>query len=257
MKILLKFSIALFIVYVIFGLMLFSFQNQLLLPASRVDFYDCEKFSQAEKIDDSFRGYLSERSESLIVYYHGNGGRACDRYYMDDFFSKMNYSTLFVEYPGYAEDKDSDIAKVLKTAGNVDDFLKTSKFKKVIIVGESIGTGPASYHSSIAGDYLQQVILITPFSSLRDIVSWHYPIYPVSLLLKHDLTISMWLSKVHVPVTLILAGKDEVVGYENGVELFNDLAGLDLYKFEIADAGHNTIFNYEELYQILSNRLQN
>jgi pimeloyl-ACP methyl ester carboxylesterase len=62
---------------------------------------------------------------------------------------------------------------------------------------------------------------------------------------------------VHVPVTLILAGKDEVVGYENGRKLFNDLAGLDLYKFEIADAGHNTIFNYEELYQILSNRLQN
>lgn len=249
----LKSSLIIFIsIYVFIGCILYLKQAYFIFPASKIPFTDCDHFSNATKIINPFRAYLTNRSKKLIVYYHGNAGRACDRYYMDKFFAKSNLSTLFVEYPGYAQKGTPSSSEILATVESVNNYLKDKDFDQIIVIGESVGTGPASYHAYIANNKIKKLILITPFSSLADVVRWHYPIYPISILLKHDFTPDVWLSNTSTNITLILAQQDEVVGYQNGLKLFNTIKKGAAQEFEIANAGHNTIFNYPELYTILN-----
>ena len=74
--------------YVGFGSLLFIFQNDFFYPAGKTAFDDCPKLEKAEKIkSEDFRAYFLKRSpEKVVVYYHGNAGRACDRYYMEKYF---------------------------------------------------------------------------------------------------------------------------------------------------------------------------
>ena len=69
------------------------------------DFYGCEGFKDYEKINfNGTRFYLFEQSDSVLVYYHGNAGSACDRSFLKDIFEQSNHTLVFVEYAGYSND---------------------------------------------------------------------------------------------------------------------------------------------------------
>src|SRR3989338_3374306 len=152
----------LLLVYFGFGIVLFVFQAKYIYYPDKTDFQDCPSFKNADRISyGSSRGYLTKRSqEKVIVFYHGNAGRACDRDYLDSSFAEQNYSTYFVEYSGYGEkSNDPSMPKLLKNVDDTIDFLKTQNFKDIVVVGESVGAGPATYHASRSD--IHKLILIT------------------------------------------------------------------------------------------------
>jgi fermentation-respiration switch protein FrsA (DUF1100 family) len=243
--------------YVLFGFLLFIFQNSFFYPADKTSFGNCPKLEKSEKITQGdFRAYFIKRSsEKVVVYYHGNGGRACDRYYMETYFEPLGYSVLFVEYPGYAENGDTSMDKILNGVTLVNTFLKKQSFKEIIVVGESVGTGPAAYQASLLENNIDKLILITPYNNMASVAAFHYPWYPMKLLVRNNFTPDKWLKNVTIPVTLILAESDEVVGFKQGEILSNSLLPENKNVYVVKGAGHNSIYGMQEFSAIFLNLL--
>ncbi len=240
------------LVYIGFGLVLYFFQNSYIYLPDQTDFANCTSFSESEKVTSGLtRMYFTNRSpDKVIVFYHGNAGRACDRDYLDSFFAGLGYSTVFVEYVGYGEkDVKPSISKILGNVLDVDNFLKTKHFKEVTVMGESIGVGLAAYHASQFP--VSNLILITAYNNFASVVFSHYPVYPIKLLLKNNYTPDKWLNTYTGPVTVILAEKDEIVPNKLGQKLYTGLQSREKKLFTIEDVGHNTIYNSPDFYVAL------
>ena len=245
------------LVYFGLGIVLFVFQAKYVYYPDKTDFQDCSSFKNADQISfGTSRGYLTKRSqEKIIVFYHGNAGRACDRDYLDSSFAEHNYSTFFVEYSGYGEKGNNpSMPKLLKNVDGTIDFLKTQNFKDIVVVGESVGVGPATYHASRSG--INKLILITAYNSLASVASSHYPVYPMRLLLLNNFTPDIWLAHYKGEVSIILAENDEVIPNRLGRKLYENIPS-DLKKIYIVkNAGHNTIYEKEEFYASLKTALE-
>ncbi|MRI58751.1 MAG: hypothetical protein C6H99_04495, partial [Epsilonproteobacteria bacterium] len=62
----------------------------------------------------------------------------------------------------------------------------------------------------IAANYpVQGLILITPYHSLTHVASLHYPLFPVSLLLRHPFPLYRWIERTKAPVCVIAAQYDD------------------------------------------------
>lgn len=252
-----KVFLVFFLVYFGLGITLFVFQEKYIYYPDTTDFQSCPAFQNAEKISFGLsRGYFTKRSpETLIVYYHGNAGRACDRAYLDSFFAEQGHSTFFAEYSGYGEKENNPSMTGL--LGNVTDtigFLKTQEFKNIVVIGESVGAGPAAYHAMHAT--VADLILITAYTNLADVASSYYPVYPMRLLLRNNFTPDAWLANYKGSVSVILAEHDEVIPNALGKKLFEGLPSEDKEIYSIKNAGHNTIYEKEEFFDALRTALE-
>lgn len=243
--------------YLGFGSLLYIFQNDFFYPADKTAFDTCPKFEKAEKIKSGkLRAYFLKRSsEKVVVYYHGNGGRACDRYYMDSYFEPLGYSVLFVEYPGYAENGSTSMGKILNEVLLVNSFLKQQSFKEIVIIGESVGAGPASYHTTLPENNISKLILITPYNNMASVAAYHYPWYPMKMLVRNNFIPDVWLKNTSIPITLILAENDEVVGFEQGKKLSDIISADNKNMYVVKGAGHNSIYGMREFSDVFSKSL--
>lgn len=245
------------LVYFGLGIVLFVFQEKYIYYPDKTDFQDCPSFKNADQISfGSSRGYLTKRSQDkVIVFYHGNAGRACDRDYLVSSFAEQNYSTFFVEYSGYGEKANNpSMPKLLKNVDDTIRFLKTQNFKDIVVVGESVGVGPATYHASRSD--INKLILITAYNNLASVAFSHYPVYPMRLLLLNNFTPDTWLAHYKGEVSIILAENDEVIPNKLGRKLYDDIPS-DLKKMYIVkNARHNTIYEKEEFYNLLKTALK-
>ena len=152
--------------------------NKFLFPKPPLSNYLSENPSNIFQISSNLRKvpilFLPcANSNKLIFYMHGN----CEdighvNKLMTFLQSKLQVSVLALEYPGYGFYRniptdsniiDEDCTNVLKYIIEVMGV----PMSRVIIMGRSIGTGPAAYQASI--NQALCVILISPFSSIRDI----------------------------------------------------------------------------------------
>lgn len=242
----------LFLIYFGLGVILFFFQNNYIYYPDKTDMKECQSFNNADKIShNSSRGYYTERSaDKIIVYYHGNAGRACDRYFLDQFFAEQNYSTYFVEYSGYAELKDNpSMEKILNNVLDTIEFVKTKTFTSVTIMGESIGVGPAAYHAQQSN--IDNLVLITAFNNFSNLASSHYPIYPINMFLRDNYTPDKWLEDYTGPISIILAENDEFIPQKLSLKLYDGIRSNLKEIFTVKNVGHNTIYESNDFYTYL------
>ncbi|MEI8339725.1 MAG: hypothetical protein WCF94_03610 [bacterium] len=211
-------------VYIFFGVILFNYQNILIYKPNKTDFTTCPLFSEFEKVTyGETRAYLTKKSsDRIVVFYHGNDVSACDEFEINKVFLDQGYSTLFVEYAGYAGDrKNPTMEKILKNVEDTIEYLKTNDYKNVTVVAESLGTGPAAYHAHLGK--ISNLILITAYDNFQNVVSYHYPIFPISFLLKNNFTPDKWLVSYGGKASIILADNDEDVPKKIGQKLFETI----------------------------------
>ena len=169
---------ALLIVYILIGILFFFFQGSFIYYPNSENFESCPGFKYYEKVN--FKGtrfYFLNRSSEIIVYYHGNYGSTCDRSLIKSTFEKTNKSLIFVEYAGYSNDKVKPSKKLLlNDVENIILYLESNNFNKITIYGQSIGSGPASYHVSLGN--VERLILVNPFARLTDLIQSKIKVYP-------------------------------------------------------------------------------
>jgi alpha-beta hydrolase superfamily lysophospholipase len=182
-------------------------------------------------------------AHNRMLVFHGNAGYALDRHYFVTGLQAADdkWDVFLFEYPGYgAREGTTSEANFQTTATQALETLLAADSRPVFILGESLGSGIASY---LAASFPQQVaglLLVTPFSSLVDVAAHHYPFLPVRILLQERYDSMEALSHYRGPVAFLLAGRDEVVTTELGQQLYNSYHGPKWLHVE-AHAGHNTL----------------
>ena len=241
-RLLLNLAIIVVCVYVLFGIFLFVKQKSMIYFPDNQDFWDCPGFGDYEKVDYSgTRIYFKQQSQSAIVYYHGNAGSACDRSANRFLFEKTNHSVIFVEYAGYSADsRKPSMDLILQDVRNVESFLKEKSFSHITIYGQSLGSGAASYHASLGA--VDNLILVSPFSTLREVAQSIYKVYPSALLLSEDYDNIAWLQDYEGRVIILHGDKDVVLPQKFSVRLFDSIPSQQKQYVLIQEYGHNNIW---------------
>lgn len=247
-------SVIILLAYLGFGFLLFFRQTQLIYYPTAQDFAACPEFSDSQKMNSNgTRFYYKNISDKLIVFYHGNAGSACDRAYLKDIFSGLGYSSIFVEYAGYAKDaQPPSQTRIMQDVEHVHNFLKSAGHREIVIVGESLGASLALYHSSLADE--DQVLLISPFYSLEDVTRNHYPVYPVSWMLRDKYESNRWLTDLK-KIEVIHGAADTIVPITGSKKLFNEMAIPQKKFIEVAGANHNDMYHFPETFSAIADFL--
>lgn len=249
------------LIYIGLGFFLFLFQRSYIYFPQYTNFPlfdECLFYTIEEKIDHNGAKFyeIDGAQDTVIVYYHGNAGNACDRYEMKDLLAQTGATLLFVEYPGYAGDTDKTTEQTIENAvDNVHHYLSENygEETQIIVIGRSIGTGAASYHAQ--GGSVDALILISPFTSLADVAQLHYKVYPASLLVKDRFDNVHHLDDFGGDLTVIHGQKDAIVPQILGKALFDSIDHQQKQFISIEDGDHNNLMEIETFRKHLSDRI--
>jgi hypothetical protein len=131
-------------------------------------------------------GYCREVTNARTIWLmmHGNAGQAAQRDYV---LSRMNdQDSLYVlEYPGYGGRAGSPSKRAMDTAASEAYQILRAEHpgKKICVLGESVGSGPAC---SLASEKIppDKIVLAVPFDTLASVASERFWFLPVYLLLR-------------------------------------------------------------------------
>ena len=163
--------------------------------------------------------HLNPGQRDLLIYYGGNAEEVS--HLGDDFMRREDWSTLLLNYRGYGlstgEPSESALTgDALWVFDNLAHLLGYQP-RRVVLVGRSLGTGVAMHVA--ARRSVQGVVLVTPYDSIRELSSAHYPWLPVSLLLQHPFDSVALAPAVNAPVHFLLAEEDHVVPHPHAERL--------------------------------------
>jgi pimeloyl-ACP methyl ester carboxylesterase len=150
-----------------------------------------------------------------VVYFHGNAEAASDMGWLAKWFAERGLGFVAVEYPGYGETPGAPSEDGIYAAAEA--ALKPLPRESVIIVGQSLGTGPAV--EMAARGYGTRLVLLTPFTSIGDAAQLHFPWLPAKWLVRDQFDSASKASRVKVPVLVVHGDQDEVVPYVLGQRL--------------------------------------
>jgi len=229
------------IFYISYGLMLTFKQESLIYQPWPQDFLACTALDTDEKITfNGTRLYVKDTHLPTAVLYHGNAGSACDRAWYTELFGAAGYGYVLVEYAGYSNDTRSPSHElILADVKNVIAFLSERQVAEVVVVGESIGTGPAAYHASLAAP--QKLLLISPFTNLAALAKNQFWFYPTSLLVDNAYDNVAALANYKGAVQIIHGEKDTLIPLRQAQTLYDSL-GTNKAIHIVSGVGHNDLF---------------
>jgi len=180
------------------------------------------------------RTVASPRNVWLML--QGNAGQASDRAYAMPSFSAED-SVFVLEYPGYGNRKGVPSRVAFnQAAGDAYVFLRASNPNvPVCVVGESIGSGPASFLAGLSPQP-DKLVLVVPFDRLSLVARDHFPAFLVSLILRDDWDNIEALANYKGPVEIYGAKADSIIPASHAKAL---AGAIHSSKFILIDGGHN------------------
>jgi acetyl esterase/lipase len=195
-------------------------------------------------------------TDKVLIYFHGNAediGLA--QYMMQDVCTAWNCHAVCVEYPTYgiydAKGVDLEQEQFEKDGQDVFDFLvKELKVnpKQIIIMGRSIGSGPATLLASNrdAGAFMLFSPLLSVYEVAKAIpsIGWMAKMFVSSSLFNNGEKIK----NIHMPTFIIHGQRDEVVPFSHGQTLHQNSPALEYHKHfqAVAHMTHNDFRLYED-----------
>ena len=233
----------LILIYVGFGVFMWYFQTNYIYFPTNADFDHCTSMLDAERVNiNGTRAYYKKTDGPLVVLYHGNAGSACDRaWYATKFFDPQGLSYLIVEYKGYGKnDGEPSSDFIRKDVEHMVSFIEEEGHKDVILMSESVGSGAAAYHASLKTP--RTIILTTPMLSLEKTAQYHYPVYPVSLMLTEKFDVVDNLKNLDSSIHILHGTDDVIVPLKHAKELYETLGTKEKTLTIIEGAEHNDIY---------------
>ena len=242
--------------YLGFGAYLTLSQESVVYQPWPQDFAACSALEDARRVDHSgTRMYVKDGERGMVVLYHGNAGSACDRAFYAEQFTAAGYGYALVEYAGYSNDlRQTTHELVRQDVRNTIAYLEEQGVAHVLVVGESIGSGAAAYHTSIAQP--DKLLLIAPFTTLPDVAQAHFWYYPAGLLVQNAFDNPTLLSGYARSVTIIHGTSDGVIPHKLGQTLYESLPTENKAFVSIPNHGHNDLFQAQLTWDTLQDFLE-
>ena len=130
-------------------------------------------------------GYFREvpSPDTVWLMMHGNAGKASDRDYVLEHMSPQD-ALYVLEYPGYGARNGAPSRGSIDAAARHAYRELRARYRDipVCVIGESIGSGPASLLAT-SRPPPEKIVLITPFDKLHRVAARKFFLLPVWLLL--------------------------------------------------------------------------
>lgn len=248
-EVILKLFLGIFFLYALFCALYYFLQKRMIFFPDQTAFSRCGHVQRdgGEAIEEgSARYYMfksrQSKTRAIVIHFHGNGGRACDRYPYLKELRELGFHLALAEYPGYAQDTTlPGQDKILRHAKAVVESAK-NKYPGMPLVffGESLGAAVATW----LGTQFQPgaLILQTPFESLGEVGKHHYPWLPARAFLRHPFPANKWAGNVKAPVFVFHGEEDEIIPFKMGKRQFEnfDKGSKNLF-WTVSGARHNDI----------------
>ena len=233
--------------YILICALLFIVQEKLIFfpeklsKSHRFDFSHPFEELSIETTDGSvLHGLLFKAAnpKGLIFYLHGNAGSADSWGGVAPTYTRLGYDVFLLDYRGYGK-SDGQIEsekQLFEDMGRAyGEMTKRYNENEIIVLGYSIGTGPATKLAS--ENKPRMLILQAPYFSLTDMVKRTIPFVP-SFIVKYKLETYRYISSCRMPIVLIHGDEDEVIYYESSVKLKPLLKAGDTL-ITLGGQGHN------------------
>ena len=180
-----------------------------------------------------------EPTKPMLVYFHGNAGDIESRVPNLRSFLDSGYGLFLLSYRGYGKNPGKPTEQGLyDDARAAMDYVigQQIPLSKIFIFGESLGTGVAM---QMALEYETiGLILQSPYTSLYDIASDQYPIYPTKLLVKDGYDSLSKIDNISQKLLIIHGQLDSVVPIRMGKQLYEKaLVKKEIFISKTADHG--------------------
>ncbi|GAA4921862.1 alpha/beta hydrolase [Mucilaginibacter defluvii] len=171
--------------------------------------------------NDTLSGVLfkADTAKGLIFFLHGNAGNADDWGDITPEHTAENYDMFVLDYPGFGKSSGhiSSEAQLLTAVQTAYDTLKNEyRGRRIIIMGFSIGTGPAAWLA--AHNKPDKLILLAPYYSFTDLAKHLYPYLP-TFISKYQLNTYSYIEKVKFPVIIFHGNADETIYHQSSLRL--------------------------------------
>jgi pimeloyl-ACP methyl ester carboxylesterase len=157
---------------------------------------------------------------AVAILFHGNAGLGGARGGLAPVFGKRGIRLILAEYPGYGprEGETTEESVVSDARALYAEVLKRYPGVPVMLVGESLGTGPATLVAAnpAGAPPPSRLVLLTPYRSMAETAARTVWMLPVRYLVKDVFDVEAALPRFTGPLSILVAGQDEVLGAAQG-----------------------------------------
>lgn len=194
--------------------------------------------------------FKTPNPKGLVFFLHGNAGALDTWGNVAETYTNLGYDCFILDYRGYGK-SEGEIQSQTQFFNDIffayNYLAKDYDKSKMVIIGYSIGTGPAAYLASEVNP--KMLILQAPYYNFLEFSSGRAPFVP-DFLKKFSFETDKYIVKVKSPVYLFHGDQDNLIGYKNSERLFKLLKPGGLL-FKLKDQGHIGINDNEQYQQIL------
>ncbi|MCC7097606.1 MAG: alpha/beta fold hydrolase [Thermomonas sp.] len=130
--------------------------------------------------------------------------------------------------------------------------LLAKEHPSMVLVGRSLGSGIALQVA--VGRRVEHLVLVTPYDSISGLAQQRFPLFPVRWILRDTYESWRYAAKIHVPTTLVVAGRDEVIPNTSSRLLASRFPRGVASIVTFADANHNDISGFDGYADALGQR---
>lgn len=190
------------------------------------------------KSGDAVIGYCREvpEPETIWMMLHGNGGQAAHREQTLQCLT-ANDSFYVLEYPGYGLRGGKTTRESIDSAASEAYQMLRSQHPgtPVCVIGESLGSGPASFLAQQKTPP-DKIVLLVPYDVLSNVASGRFPFLPVRLLMKDNWDNIESLKSHTGPIDIFATRDDRVIPFKYAQNLAKEIPAAN---FTVFSGGHN------------------
>jgi hypothetical protein len=184
----------------------------------------------------------------VVFFLHGNSGNLTDCLTELDAFRELNFDVVMFDYRGYGKSTgciESEQQLRADVRAVWAEFEKQYEGKRVVVAGQSLGTGLAAGLAAelcAAGRPPDLTLLVSPYSSMGtladELYPWVSPWVPRQVL-RYPLHTAEHVPQLSGPLMLVHGDKDTLIGIHHSEALCIAMPNAQLLRVE--GAGHKDV----------------
>ncbi|KEQ18996.1 alpha/beta hydrolase [Endozoicomonas numazuensis] len=225
-------TLVVFGIYLCVCLFFFIQQNGFIFPGATNDHHILKgvehtsiNLERGDVVLSGFRRQFTDKSNGVVVLYFG--GNAEDVSTMLYLSKELGVSEFYAfNYRGYGSSNGSpsEESLVADAWAQYEYLIKEKEVspERILLMGRSLGSGVAvqlTQQVKLNNQSLFGVVLVTPYDSLRAVVSHHFPWLPVRWILKHPFESLQRAGQLNTPALFLIASLDQIIPPSHGHKL--------------------------------------